>query len=197
MDIVDPEGELLTVTALGYGKRTRISEYEPHGRGTGGVRTLTVTPKTGPVVAARIVRGDEEVMLITSSGLVLRTSVASISRQGRAARGVSIMEPRPGDRVACIALLNGAGQRRPDGEATTVRKSATRTHQTRAATSTGDSRAKVDASRARTATEAAGDTGNGSAGPQASADKPATPLPRTTARKTGATPPSPDGGQRR
>ncbi len=197
MDIVDPEGELLTVTALGYGKRTRISEYEPHGRGTGGVRTLTVTPKTGPVVAARIVRGDEEVMLITSSGLVLRTSVASISRQGRAARGVSIMEPRPGDRVACIALLNGAGQRRPDGEATTVRKSATRTHQARAATSTGDSRARVDASRARKATEAAGDTGNGSAGPQASADKSATSSPRTTARKTGATPPPPNGGRRR
>ncbi len=113
MDVVVNNGEIFLLTLFGYGKRTRLSEFEPHGRGTGGVRTLGITNKTGPVAAGRVVRGDEEVMMITSNGIVLRTDVATISRQGRAARGVSVMEVsgrddrEKGDRVACVAILTG------------------------------------------------------------------------------------------
>jgi DNA gyrase subunit A len=107
MDVVNPKGELLIVTQLGFGKRTRVSEFMPHGRGTGGVRTLTITKKTGPVCTVRSAQGAEELMLISASGIVIRTPLKLISRQGRAARGVTLMSVREGDRVAAVALLNG------------------------------------------------------------------------------------------
>jgi DNA gyrase subunit A len=112
LEVATPEAELLVVTANGYGKRTALSEYPLHGRGGGGVRTTTVTEKTGRVAAAAVVHGTEELMVISASGTVLRTSIASISRLGRPAQGVQIIGLRGNDRVACIAVLNGnhAGQ---------------------------------------------------------------------------------------
>ncbi|MBX5492266.1 MAG: DNA gyrase subunit A [Chloroflexi bacterium] len=107
LETVEPDGELLVVTANGYGKRTPLTEYERHGRGTAGVRTTTVTEKTGRVAAARVVHGDEELMVISAHGTVLRTSIASIARSGRPAQGVQIIGLRGSDRVACIAVLNG------------------------------------------------------------------------------------------
>jgi DNA gyrase subunit A len=107
MDIVHPKGELIIVTKSGFGKRTRVSEYQPHGRGTGGVKTLTITAKTGPVCTIRSAHGAEELMLISMSGIVIRTQLSTISRQGRAAQGVTLMNLKPGDRVATVALLDG------------------------------------------------------------------------------------------
>jgi DNA gyrase subunit A len=107
MDVVDPKGELLIVTQLGHGKRTRVSEFQPHGRGTAGVKTLTITPKTGPVCTVRSAHGAEELMLISGSGIVIRTPLHTISRQGRAAQGVTVMNLKTGDKVAAVALLNG------------------------------------------------------------------------------------------
>jgi hypothetical protein len=107
MDVVDPKGELLIVTQLGHGKRTRVSEFQPHGRGTAGVKTLTITKKTGPVCTVRSAHGAEELMLISGSGIVIRTPLHMISRQGRAAQGVTVMNLKPGDKVAAVALLNG------------------------------------------------------------------------------------------
>ena len=107
-EVVEPGAELLVVTANGYGKRTALKEYPAHGRGTGGVRTTTITDKTGLLAAARVVHGSEELTVISANGTVLRTTIASISRSGRPAQGVQIIGLRGTDRVACIATLNGS-----------------------------------------------------------------------------------------
>ncbi|MBI4494029.1 MAG: DNA gyrase subunit A, partial [Chloroflexi bacterium] len=107
MAVVDPRADLLLMTANGFGKRTALAHFPVHGRATGGVRAIPVDERTGPLAAARVVHGAEEVMLISASGIVMRTPVASISRQGRAAHGVAIMNLKAGDRLACAALING------------------------------------------------------------------------------------------
>jgi DNA gyrase subunit A len=106
MDVVDPSAQLLIVTQLGYGKRTPLSAFPSKGRGIGGVRALRATPKTGPVAAARVVQGPEELMMISSGGIVIRTPVDTISEySGRATSGVTVMKLREGDRLAAVALL--------------------------------------------------------------------------------------------
>jgi DNA gyrase subunit A len=114
MDIVEPDAQLLVVTRNGYGKRTPLSAYPVKGRGIGGVRAINTTAKTGPVAAARVVHGYEELMMISAGGIVIRTPLETISeRSGRATSGVILMNLREGDRLAAIALLepstNGNG----------------------------------------------------------------------------------------
>jgi DNA gyrase subunit A len=114
MDVVMPDAQLLVVTQNGYGKRTPLSAYPAKGRGIGGVRAIKTTSKTGPVAAARVVQGHEELMMISADGIVLRTPLETISeRAGRATSGVILMNLREGDRLAAIALLepspNGNG----------------------------------------------------------------------------------------
>ncbi len=106
MDVVVPEAQLLVVTQNGFGKRTPLSAYPTKGRGIGGVRALKATPKTGPVAAARVVYGHEELMMISTGGIVIRTPIETISeRSGRATSGVTIMSLREGDRLAAMAIL--------------------------------------------------------------------------------------------
>ncbi|MHB1162013.1 MAG: DNA gyrase C-terminal beta-propeller domain-containing protein, partial [Chloroflexota bacterium] len=111
----------------GYGKRTPMEEFASHGRGGSGVRALRVTERTGPVAAARVVKPTDELMAISSGGLVIRTPVESISRLGRDTQGVSVMDLREGDKVASISITNGNGngkkteeQPAGNGEATEV-----------------------------------------------------------------------------
>jgi DNA gyrase subunit A len=108
LEVIEPKAQLLVVTANGYGKRTDLKDYPRKGRGTGGVRTLVLTDKTGPVAAARVIHGTEEMMVISAGGTILRTGIVDIRETGRAAQGVTIMNLRGNDRVACIAILNGA-----------------------------------------------------------------------------------------
>jgi DNA gyrase subunit A len=107
LEVIEPKAQLLVVTANGYGKRTNLKDYPRKGRGTGGVRTLVLTDKTGPVAAARVIHGTEEMMVISSGGTILRTGIVDIRETGRAAQGVTIMNLRGNDHVACIAILNG------------------------------------------------------------------------------------------
>jgi DNA gyrase subunit A len=114
MDVVQPDAQLLVVTRNGYGKRTPLSAYPVKGRGIGGVRAIKTTAKTGPVAAARVVDGYEELMMISAGGIVIRTPLETISeRSGRATSGVILMNLREGDRLAAIAILepstNGNG----------------------------------------------------------------------------------------
>jgi DNA gyrase subunit A len=114
MDVVIPDAQLLVVTQNGYGKRTPLSAYAAKGRGIGGVRAIKTSSKTGPVAAARVVQGHEELMMISAGGIVIRTPLETISeRSGRATSGVILMNLREGDRLAAIALLepspNGNG----------------------------------------------------------------------------------------
>jgi DNA gyrase subunit A len=123
MDVVVADAQLLVVTRNGYGKRTPLSAYPTKGRGIGGVRAIRTTSKTGPVAAARVVHGYEELMMISAGGIVIRTPLETISeRSGRATSGVILMNLREGDRLAAIAILepstngNGGGDEGANGE---------------------------------------------------------------------------------
>lgn len=109
MDVVESEGQLLVVTALGHGKRTPLSEYPTKGRHGGGVVTLhhKYLAQTGPLVAARVVRLQDQVTIITAEGMTLRVSVEDFPQQGRTARGKQVMDLQGKDAVASVARLEG------------------------------------------------------------------------------------------
>jgi DNA gyrase subunit A len=105
MDVVRPGTELLVVTENGYGKRTPIEDYPVKGRGTMGVKSISLTEKKGGLAGALIVREHHDLVFISSTGMVQRTSVRGISRQGRPAQGVRVMNLREEDQVSAVALV--------------------------------------------------------------------------------------------
>ncbi len=105
MEIARPDQQLLVVSSKGYGKRTTFEEYPTQGRGGQGVRTFTVNERRGQLVAARTVNANQQLMLISEDGIVIRTDVDSIAVQGRATMGVTLMGVGPGDTVASIASI--------------------------------------------------------------------------------------------
>jgi DNA gyrase subunit A len=105
MDVVQPDTELLVVTENGYGKRTDIEEYPVKGRGTMGVKTITLTEKKGGLAGALIVKEHHDLVFISQNGMVQRTSVRGISKQGRPAQGVRVMNLREDDTVSAVALV--------------------------------------------------------------------------------------------
>lgn len=92
MDTIKRDSEILTVTAGGYGKRTKVEEYTTHHRGAMGVINLRVTEKTGEVIGLKVVRDGQELMLISTNGIIIRTGLDKISVIGRASQGVIIMK---------------------------------------------------------------------------------------------------------
>jgi DNA gyrase subunit A len=110
--IAEPGTSLLSVTANGYGKRTELDEYRKTNRGAKGVRTIIVNERNGPVVAVRTVRGPESVLVITKSGMVVRTPVEQVRETGRSAQGVRIVNLDDDDAVTQVAILP------PDAEPT-------------------------------------------------------------------------------
>src|SRR5918999_2271608 len=105
MDVVRPGTELLVVTENGYGKRTPIEEYPVKGRGTMGVKTISLTEKKGGLAGALIVREHHDLVFISQQGMVQRTGVKGISRQGRPSQGVRVMNLRDDDVVSAVALV--------------------------------------------------------------------------------------------
>jgi DNA gyrase subunit A len=105
MDIARDDTELLVVTENGYGKRTAIAEYPVKGRGAMGVKTIQLTEKKGGVAGALIAREHQDLVFISQNGMVQRTGVRGISRQGRAAQGVRVMNLREDDIVSAVALV--------------------------------------------------------------------------------------------
>jgi DNA gyrase subunit A len=107
MEVVEPEGDLLVVTEKGFGKRTKLSEYSPKGRATMGVATIDkrALKSIGKIAEARVVQKEDEISLISSNGIVIRMAIADISVQGRATRGVTIMNLEKGDSVAAMARI--------------------------------------------------------------------------------------------
>jgi DNA gyrase subunit A len=87
----DEQQSVLTATENGYGKRTPIAEYTRHGRGTKGMIAIATSERNGKVVAATLVRADDEIMLITTGGVLIRTRVAEIREMGRATQGVTLI----------------------------------------------------------------------------------------------------------
>ncbi len=122
MEVVTPKMQLLTVTANGYGKRTRFEDYPRHHRGGAGVLTHQITDKTGPVVAARTVNEMQELMIVSASGIILRTRIDSIALVGRSTQGVHLMNIAHRDAVASIACFD-VGQP-PKARQTATKKEA-------------------------------------------------------------------------
>ena len=100
-----PGQEVLSITERGYGKRTSVEEYRITNRGGIGIKNYMVTDKTGPVVGIKVVDGSEDLLLMTQSGILIRTHVDSIRMAGRATQGVIVMRfKEEGDRVISMAL---------------------------------------------------------------------------------------------
>ncbi|HON39867.1 MAG TPA: DNA gyrase subunit A [Methanoculleus sp.] len=101
------EGDhLLTITEQGFGKRTEFDEFRGHGRGTLGVRNIVVDARGGGVVGSMAVYENDEIIVMSASGIVIRTKVSEISIQKRGTRGVRIMRLDDGDRVVGFTILN-------------------------------------------------------------------------------------------
>jgi DNA gyrase subunit A len=105
MDVAREDEELLVVTENGYGKRTPISDYPVKGRATMGVKTIQLTENKGQLAGALVVREHQELVFISQSGMVQRTSVRGINRYGRASQGVRLMNLRDDDQVSAVALV--------------------------------------------------------------------------------------------
>jgi DNA gyrase subunit A len=109
--IVVPGGEngehqLLTACRLGYGKRTPLAEYPVKGRGTRGVISIDANDRNGDVVGMKLVGDDDDVMLITEKGILMRTRVAEIRETGRNAAGVRLIRLDEGDRLVALAKVD-------------------------------------------------------------------------------------------
>ena len=89
--VITDQDEVLIITEKGYGKRTRADEYPTKGRGGKGIITANVADKNGPLAGLMTVKGDEDLMIITNTGVMIRTSVANISQTGRSTMGVKVM----------------------------------------------------------------------------------------------------------
>ena len=98
------DGSFLTMSANGFGKKTALKEYKVQKRGGSGIKTAKVTPKTGKLIVAKVLTGEEEELIAMSKkGQVIRTALKDISSLGRQTQGVTIMRLRSGDGIASIA----------------------------------------------------------------------------------------------
>jgi DNA gyrase subunit A len=109
MDVARDDQELLVVTENGYGKRTPISDYPVKNRDTMGVKTIQLTENKGALAGALVVREHQELVFISTGGMVQRTSVRGINRYGRASQGVRVMNIRDDDSVSAVALVVESG----------------------------------------------------------------------------------------
>jgi DNA gyrase subunit A len=103
---------VLTATQHGYGKRTNIAEYTRHGRGTKGMIAIQQSERNGKVVAATLVHTDDEIMLITDKGVLVRTRVSEIREMGRATQGVTLIGLDEGSQLSGLQRIveNDANQ---------------------------------------------------------------------------------------
>ncbi len=101
--VVEEGAQVLSITENGYGKRTDIDEYRLQGRGGKGIKAMNLTDKTGPLAAQLLVHDQEDLLIITTDGTVIRTPVSAISVQGRATQGVRLMRVDEETKVICVA----------------------------------------------------------------------------------------------
>lgn len=104
-EIANEKQEILVVTENGYGKKTPLEEYRLTHRGSKGVKALNVTEKNGNIVSFKVVNGDEELMIITDSGIIIRLSLDQVSKTGRVAQGVRLIHLKDNQKVSTLALI--------------------------------------------------------------------------------------------
>ena len=112
--IVSDDQEVLVLSEKGYGKRTPASEYPTKGRGGKGIITLKVADKNGPLAGLTTVQGNEDIMVITDTGVIIRTSIANISQTGRSTMGVKVMRLDEEAKIMTFALVDAADQKDPE-----------------------------------------------------------------------------------
>lgn len=115
-DILEPDSEVLVISEKGYGKRTAASEYPVKGRGGKGIKTANITEKNGPLAGVTVVNGDEDIMLITSAGVMIRFDVDDVSQTGRATLGVRLIKVDDGAQVASITAVPKASDEESTAE---------------------------------------------------------------------------------
>jgi len=111
METVVPDAYLLAVTENGFGKRTSLNDYRSQSRGGKGLINIKTTKRNGAVVAVKVVKEEEEIMIITAEGNIIRLKAGDISAMGRATQGVTLMRLDEGDAVVAVAKVveeNGA-----------------------------------------------------------------------------------------
>ena len=106
MEIAKPGTDLFVITEKGYGKRTKIEEYPEHHRGGQGVYTITMTHKKGLLAVMKIVGPDDEIMIVSEEGVIVRTPVKGISELGRSTQGVKVMNVADKDKVCAVAIAS-------------------------------------------------------------------------------------------
>ena len=106
MEIAKPGTDLFVITEKGYGKRTKIEEYPEHHRGGQGVYTITMTHKKGLLSVMKIVGPDDEIMIVSEDGVIVRTPVKGISELGRSTQGVKVMNVADKDKVCAVAIAS-------------------------------------------------------------------------------------------
>ncbi|WP_027108145.1 DNA gyrase subunit A [Lacticigenium naphthae] len=110
MSILDPDSEVLVITERGYGKRTPAKEYNIRSRGGKGVKTAHITEKNGPIIGLTTVTGEEDIMLMTDGGVIIRFQVGNISRTGRDTQGVRLIRIEEGYKVSTLAVVEPADE---------------------------------------------------------------------------------------
>jgi len=105
MEIVRSDALLLAVTANGFGKRTPLSEYRTQSRGGKGIINIRTSERNGSVVAVQVVKDEEEIMMISAEGIIIRLKAADISTIGRSTQGVTLMRLDQGDSVVAVAMV--------------------------------------------------------------------------------------------
>ncbi|MFW3576367.1 DNA gyrase C-terminal beta-propeller domain-containing protein, partial [Staphylococcus caprae] len=112
----ESEDEVLVVTENGYGKRTPVSEYRLSNRGGKGIKTATITERNGNIVCITTVTGEEDLMVVTNAGVIIRLDVEDISQNGRAAQGVRLMKLGEGQFVSTVAKVKEEDENDEDNE---------------------------------------------------------------------------------
>jgi DNA gyrase subunit A len=113
MEVMQPGDTILTVTQRGFGKRTKARQYPRHHRGGQGVRGLNITDKNGPVLCLLQLSAEDQIMLVTDRGKILRMAVKGIPLVGRVTQGVKLMDAEPEEQVVSVAKVVERGD---DGE---------------------------------------------------------------------------------
>ena len=104
--VANEECEVLTATEFGMGKRTAVSEYRKQTRGGKGVINMKITEKTGAVVGMRVINPEQEIMMITAGGIIIRIDVDQISQYSRNTQGVKLMTLNDDDKVVSLAAIH-------------------------------------------------------------------------------------------
>lgn len=111
----DDQQSVLVATENGYGKRTVLSDFRRSGRGTQGVKAIAISDRNGKAVAARLVSEDDEIMLITTGGVLIRTRVKEIRDMGRAAQGVTLINLGEGEKLSGLEKVVETDDEAGDG----------------------------------------------------------------------------------